>query len=275
MRCGFGARFLSCLLAAAALCPAAFLEESVAPRSRASANCGAALPLGSENIWLNPSLLAAGPAWEAGLGHRTYFGLEQVARDDLNLLASNRLASAGLGFSQFRALNIYWEQGLRLGLARRLALGIMAGAAAEGLRQQLPDPYATVWGISSLWGLAWQTRHFLLGAAVAHPPGLKKIPEEMGVVPSAALGASIGYLDHHRFTLEAESQDWQRPFVKIGQESIINRYLTLRLGYISNPARLCAGLEITYRFLGIAYSFQSHNELGPSHLLGVSFHPPE
>lgn len=247
----------------------AFLDDNPSSRSQALAGCGAALALGAENVWSNPALLAAGPRWEAGFDHRTYFGLAQIGRDQAALSACRRWGGAALGFSQFSALEIYREQSWDAAVGFSLRRTFLAGAGVRVLRLTLPEPYPGSWGVSSSAGAAGLFRQVRVAAQVRNLPFLRRVPEAWGLETAAVLGASARFLPRHLFSLELESREWRPPFLRLAQEITLQEHLLLRLGFISRETRLCAGFELRLQRLRFAYALQTHPTLGLCHTLGM------
>ncbi len=180
------------------------------------------------------------------------------------------LATLGLSVEQF-GFELYKETNATIAAGRMLEWGLSAGIALNLHRISI-ERYGSTERLTVDLGLLSRVQDdltfgFALKNATAATIGQtrERLPQTF------LLGMRYGPWRDFLVTLEAE-KDNRYPFVlKAGVEQRFFEILALRIGVSDNPDKFSAGIGARYSIIEFAYAGYSHQQLGWTHQVEISF----
>lgn len=113
-------------------------------------------------------------------------------------------------------------------------------------------------------------RMLTVGAMVRNinHPSIKK-----DVLPQAfTVGACFQIMDHFRLMADAYKDVRYPTDIRVGGEYTFMEKFIIRSGLGSDPSRFCGGFGLDLGLAVLDYGFNTHQELGMTHALSLSFH---
>lgn len=200
-----------------------------------------------------------------------YFRLYDLAELSQGVVAANLPRgdfAFGLGVSSFGRSDYYRENQVAFGVARRVN-NFSLGAGAKFWQVALPAPYSSPTGIAADLGLTYDLS--TLGRFGSSLGNLSLVASDDHLYPPVeiALGFSSTIANQFFVTLSGQWDDETKTSLRFGQEYHVNSNLTLRFGFLTDPARFTLGLGVGKGKLHIDYGFLSHPVFSGSHSVGV------
>ncbi len=204
----------------------------------------------------------------AGFDHR--FGLQELSTVDLSLGWKSNFGTFGLGISRFGG-KLFNQQLVGLGFSNTLGI-VSLGGKIDWFQTQIEGFGSGSALIFSLGGVAELGPRFFLGANFTNlNRGRISQNNEQRLPTTVQMG--ISYLPNEAFRILAElEKDLEfDPVFKVGIEYQLQKWIILRTGISSTPARLSFGLGLRKNQFGFDYAYGQNSALGRTHHLSLVF----
>lgn len=222
---------------------------------------------------LNPALSALNAGAYAALNYANLFGMHELQyANGITLLP---YSSGGIGLAvQTLGSTVYRESQLTLNTSKTfynksLALGFSFHyyhIAVEGYDQ------AASWGLDAGFRYRVQDNLHIAGALRnLNRPGLYGHPEEIPQIAEA--GFAYAPLREMTAYLAVRKDSWHAPEISLGASCRIYEQLEILSGYTSASAMPSLGMVLNAFGVEASYAVQHHFDLGPTHYIGLAFHP--
>lgn len=202
----------------------------------------------------------------AGFDHR--FGIQELSTVDLSLGWKTDHGTLGLGISRFGG-KLFNQQQFGLGFSNTLGI-VSLGAKIDWFQTNIEGFGTGNALIFSLGGLAELGPRFFLGANFTNLNRAKISQNTEQRLPTMVqMGISYLPSDNLRILAELEKDLELDPIFKAGIEYQLQKWLFLRTGISSNPARLSFGLGLRKDQFGFDYAYGQNAPLGRTHHLSL------
>ncbi|MCB0289010.1 MAG: hypothetical protein KDH97_02020 [Calditrichaeota bacterium] len=226
-----------------------------------------------DGFLLNPALSALSTGSYAALNYANLYGMSELQfANGIALLPYNR-GSIGLAV-QTLGSGIYRESQLTINTAkafynRHLSIGISLHyyhVTAEGYAQ------TASWGLDAGFRYRIQDRLYIAGTlSNINQPGLYGHAEEIPQIAEA--GVAYVPLPEISAYLAVRKDSWHAPEISLGASCRIYEQLEILSGYSSASAMPSLGIVLDAFGVEASYAVQHHFDLGPTHYIGLAFHP--
>ena len=246
---------------------AAFLELPSGARSASLAGAYVAASARSDALFYNPAGIRRPAGSDVHLFYTRLFGLAELKR--MTLAASQSFSRITLGLAVARLdRSPYCEEEFIAGLSLPLCPAIHLGAALRRVGLRIGSCYsatATAFdfggqvrcGDRMVLGWCWQNAN---RAGLGHGGELLPCPLRAGVRITAARDI--------RFFFDMVDGIGDCRF---GTEVKTMANVHMRFGAAHDPSRITAGLSVAFGRLQLDYAFDSHPDLGSTHLSAIRF----
>jgi hypothetical protein len=202
----------------------------------------------------------------AGFDHR--YGIQELSTVDLALGWKTNFGTIGLGMSRFGG-KLFNQQQLGLGFSNTL------GIVSLGLKVDWQQTHIEGFGsgnalILSMGGVAELGPKFFLGANFTNLNRAKLSQNNEQRLPTLVqMGISYLPSENLKILAELEKDIELDPIFKAGVEYQLKKWIYLRTGISSNPARLSFGLGLRKDQFGFDYAYGQNSSLGRTHHLSL------
>jgi hypothetical protein len=202
----------------------------------------------------------------AGFDHR--FGIQELSTVDLAGAWKTNFGTAGLGISRFGG-KLFNQQQFGLGFSNTLGI-VSLGAKIDWLQTNIEGFGTGNSLIFSLGGVAELGPKFFLGANFSNLNRARLSQNSEQRLPTIVqMGFSYIPSESIRILVELEKDIELAPVFKAGIEYTLRKWILLRTGISSNPARLSFGLGLRKDRFGFDYAYGQNTALGRTHHLSL------
>lgn len=203
-----------------------------------------------------------------GVGFDHRFGLQELSTVDLALAWKNDFGTVGVGISRFGG-KLFNQQLLGIGVSNTLGI-VSLGAKIDWFQTHMEGFGSGNAFIFSMGGVAALGPKFFLGAHFSNLNRAKFDQNSPQRLPTAIqLGFSYLPTESVKVFAEVEKDIELSPFLKAGIEYQLQKWLTLRTGVSTNPARLSFGMGLRKERFGFDYAYGQNTSLGRTHHLSL------
>lgn len=246
-------------------------ERTAQPTSLfARAFSGVAFPSES-NVWLNPAALSGVVSFHSTLFYSpSPFQLPQLTNYGLILAEDFGSVKASLSLSSF-GFSLYRETFGSFSAAYTGIEHFSAGSSLS-LNYLSIQNYGTALAATIDIGLIYSlTEEFNIGASIANLNGAGFGEDD--IPRTIVAGVSYRLLDNAMATLDLVKDIRFEPTFRAGIEFSPHEIIIVRSGLQGEPSRLFGGIGIRVLPLVVEYGVATHDDLGLTHSIGISFMP--
>lgn len=201
-------------------------------------------------------------------GFDSRFGIPELSSVDLALGWKNDFGTIGLGVSRFGG-KLFNQQLLGIGFSNTLGI-VSIGAKIDWFQTNIEGFGTGNAFLVSLGGVAELGPRFFLAANFSNLNRAKLSQNSEQRLPTV-VQMGISYLPSEgvRILAEIEKDIELNPIFKAGMEYQLNKWILLRTGISSNPARISFGLGLRKERFGFDYAYGQNTALGRTHHLSL------
>lgn len=229
--------------------------------------------LSAQVFYKNPALLSYIEKPSVSFSFRRPYNLNEL--DQLWISSSysyNRLAVA-IAFSNFGQADILTENHVRIGLScnlidpyMQIGAGLQYNQVAFGL-----NDYDNLSHVDFDFGLAGEYAEVIYHFAVYDINRSRYTDNDPETEIGYRAGIGIQSLNDFTVNLEISGRKNDPTRFHFGQEFVLQDYLLLRFGVVTEPTLPSAGFGIIYGKLRLDYAVNRHSRLDETHSLGLSY----
>lgn len=205
---------------------------------------------------------------EIGAGYDSRFGISELGTVDLGMALKNDFGTFGLGISRFGG-KLFNQQLLGVGFSNTLGI-VSVGAKVDWFQTNIEGFGTGNAFLISFGGVAELGPGFFLGANFSNlnQAKLSRISEQR--LPTV-VQMGLSYLPNEtvRILAEIEKDIALDPVIKVGIEYQFQKWIFLRTGISSNPARISFGLGAKKDRFGFDYAYGQNTALGRTHHISL------
>jgi hypothetical protein len=206
---------------------------------------------------------------EIGVGFDHRFGLQDLSTVDLAIGWKKEFGTVALGISRFGGKH-FNQQLFGVGFSNTLGI-VSLGAKIDWFQTQIEGFGTGNAFVFSMGGVAALGPKFFLGAHFSNLNRAKLSQNSEQRLPtSIQLGISYLPTESLKLLAEVEKDIELNPFFKAGMEYQLQKWLTLRTGISTNPARLSFGMGLRKDRFGFDYAYGQNTALGRTHHLSMA-----
>lgn len=249
---------------------AAFEDQEVDPKSISLGNAFGSLCDNSNSVFLNPAGLSFLTSPQVCVGYSNAYGLSELSQTSLSLAYPKKSWGMGIGISVFGKSEFYQEKIGIISGAYKFRDKISVGLSFKYLILSSTSNYPELKAASLDAGFRYKfIEKVELGGVVKNlnqpKLGEDKIPLNynfgLAYYPLQEIGLFVGYYDDSDF----KSQ------IRLGQETYLNKNLSLRFGFQTQPSRYSLGFGFNWKSFKFDYAYFNHPVLDATHKLGLTW----
>jgi hypothetical protein len=235
----------------------------------------AASPDESGTIWFNPALIALGKDRGAfSLSYRRQFALDELSEADASVRqhVPHRI-TVGAGFARYGESGLFLETRGILALAHAMHDDCSAGVSVRYHRTEFGDGDMVYTGASADLGVAGRPLEDVLAAISLRRLTLSSMYDDAADDPGTIAEATIAWSAPPDITIAAvwSKEEGEDDRFGIGQRLHVASEAEFISGLRFDPIRFTLGGRIVHRGGSIDYVYQSHPDLGGTHVIGVGW----
>lgn len=201
-------------------------------------------------------------------GFDSRFGIPELSTVDLGLGWKNDFGTIGFGVSRFGG-KLFNQQLLGMGFSNTLGI-VSLGAKVDWFQTNIEGFGTGNALLFSLGGVAELGPRFFFGANFSNLNRAKLSQNNEQRLPTVVqMGVSYLPTDAVRILAEIEKDISLDPILKAGVEYQLQKWIFLRTGISSNPARISFGLGVRKDQFGFDYAYGQNSALGRTHHLSL------
>ena len=247
-------------------------ERTAQPTSAfARAFSGVAMQTES-NIWLNPASLSSLSSFHSSIFYSpSPFQLSQLTNYGLLLADDFGVVRAGAAVSSF-GFSLYRETTGSLTIANKDLKDFGAGITLSFYHLSIAE-YGSALAVALDAGVIYSLNEKLnIGAAMNNVSGASFGGDDD--VPQTILaGISYRVIDNALVNVDLVKDIRYEPTYRASVEFLPHDIVTIRTGIQGEPSRIFGGVGITIVPFTVEYGIATHDELGLTHSIGISFTP--
>lgn len=221
-----------------------------------------------EAVFYNPSLLASLQKRAVGFCYQRLYGLDELSSNQAAVVFQVRWLHLGAGFYSFGRNDYYLENGFWLSIAFPISR-LTFGGSVKGLSVSYGGNYSSDKTAAADLSALAEVKRIRFGAVVQNVPFAPG--QKNSILPPAlfVIGASAQATEKVDLFVGGIIQKDGREELNLGQEYRPAKYLALRAGFRTAPARYSFGFGALYKLFQFNYSYTSHPELGGENSFGI------
>lgn len=229
--------------------------------------------MSTQAVYTNPALLSYIDKASASFSYRRLYNLSEL--DQLWIASSckyNRLA-VGVSFSNCGEADILTENQILIGLSYDLIdplLQIGSGIGYHWIDFGL-DGYNNLTRFVFDIGFAGEYSKLIYHVTLYDISRSRYTENDPSTEIGYRMGIGIQKLDDFTVNFELSGSKNDPTRFHFGQEFVLQEYLVLRFGFMTEPTLPSAGFGIVYSKLRLDYAVNRHSRLDESHSLGISY----
>lgn len=243
-------------------------------RSSGMGGCSVALnDIGSgiENI----SSLAQHSGCHLSISTNINHSIPELSTKNIALSFSTQEKGAWLIRYQHFGSSRYHEQKATAGYAISLGKTLNVGAALHYMHSGCADAHYQRQNLVTFSASMqyYPTKDLIIGIKLFNP-AMVRFHSNDEIRTAAIMQAGVSYNATSKFvtSIEIEKQTYRRPTIKTGLEYEILQNLRIQTGVASNPMRYTFGMNIEMTKMQLGIALQTHQTLGLSPQLGITYH---
>ncbi|OGC76763.1 MAG: hypothetical protein A2145_01280 [candidate division Zixibacteria bacterium RBG_16_40_9] len=248
----------------------AFEDQEIDPKSIGLGNAFLSLCDNSNSVFLNPAGLSFLSQPQVYVGYSNAYGLSELSQTSLSIAYPKKSWGVGLGISVFGKSDFYQEKVGVISGAYNFKNKISFGLSFKYLTLSSTSNYPELKAAGLDAGFRWKFMEKVeMGGVVKNfnqPKfGEDKIPLNynlgLAYYPLKEIALFVGYYDDADF----KSQ------IRLGQETYLNKNLSVRFGFQSQPSRYSLGFGFNWENFKLDYAYFNHPVLDATHKVGLTW----
>ena len=252
---------------------AAFDYPAISAHNAGLANSNLASTMAPDGFLLNPALSVNAKSFYAGLNYFQLFNLKELTYSSGEATFCFKGFGFGAGIQTFGA-DLYRENKISLNssktfLNRKLAIGLSVNIYNVSVQNyNSMNVFGLDLGFRFSLSENWQV------AGVVENINQPKLNGYVEELPNRVqFGFEYRVTDQLYSNVSIQKDAWFDPGVLVGIEYNLSNSLGILSGFSSAANLPSGGFNLNILNIDISYSIQHHFELGPTHFIGIAYHP--
>jgi hypothetical protein len=223
-----------------------------------------------ENLWLNPASISSAVTFHSSVFYTpSPFDLPQMSNGGFIAGSQTNGISFAGGYSTF-GFSLYRETIGTMTLAATVAEGIDVGINGHLYHVSIANYGSRTAGIADVGAVYSLTDQFSIGCSVLNMTG-SDFGEDDDIPRYLTSGISVNITERSVVNFDLVSETRYPLTYRAGVELSVHERVTLRAGVQGDQSRIFAGVSLAVLSFRIDYAAATHQELGLTHSIGISF----